>query len=284
MILKGMLGSVVLAGLAAVAAINVVGLDSAITTVAAWRNRAREAWEGDKSEIQQAAEIGVRIDQLRNERTRVGKNLAAIEVKLDDCGARAKRIENELEQEEELLARARGLLASAKDEFVIGGRTYAPADVSADASARLEHCQRLQVQLAQVREQSKQLTAVLRDGQEAVREAHEQEQTLQARLDSLRTRLDQAQLRQRMADLTAGLRGSSEDRPAAKLLASLESLDTKVRVLEREIGQDAARETTGLIDWDGKRTARTSREIRTSIDLYFDRQDGANVDRQPTTR
>ena len=271
--------TVLLGVMAALAAGGLFGFDSALVSAAAIRNRFIAAWENGKSELQQAAEIGVRVDAQNGECARMDKRLATIEVTLETCRAKAKQLEGELEQEEELLGRARMLLASSKDRIVIGGRAYTPDEVTADAGTRVEYCKRLQAKLAQTREQGKQLAAVLREGQEAVRVAREQQQTLQARLDALRTRLDQAQLRQRMADLTQGLRGSSSD-CSAKLSESLESLDTKVRVLEREIQQDAASAATGLIDWDGKRSPRTSREVRASIDEYFSSQeDEADVDR-----
>ena len=271
--------TVLLGVMAALAAGGLFGFDSALVSAAAIRNRFIAAWENGKSELQQAAEIGVRVDAQNGECARMDKRLATIEVTLETCREKAKQLESELEQEEELLGRARMLLASPKDRIVIGGRAYTPDEVTADAGTRVEYCKRLQAKLAQTREQGKQLAAVLREGQEAVRVAREQQQTLQARLDALRTRLDQAQLRQRMADLTQGLRGSSSD-CSAKLSESLESLDTKVRVLEREIQQDAASAATGLIDWDGKRSPRTSREVRASIDEYFSSQeDEADVDR-----
>ena len=145
MILKGFLGTVVLAALAAGTAISVVGFDSAITTVAASRDRAREAWEDTKARSS-------RPWKSASGSSNCGTNgRGSAEPDSDRSDARkppvkAKRVESELEQEEELLARGRLLLASPKDEFVIGGRTYAPADVSEGLTKeQISHRRRLPI-------------------------------------------------------------------------------------------------------------------------------------------
>lgn len=277
MILKKLFGTCVLAGLVLAVGTYTLGWDSLVTSVTAVRDQIRSAINYAKSEPQQAAEIAVQLERVSEAIIRGQKKLAEIAATLEEWREKQPRLEDELARQEEFLSRARTLLHTSKDSFLIGGRRYSREELSADAVARVNRCKSLKAQLQQTREQIEQLERALREGQAAVSQAQQEAQTLESRLAVMKTRIERVQLQEQMAKVVGRLRVSAQlDGAAAKLVERLDDLDVKLRAKELQIEQDAvSRQAGGLVDWENKRPAAS--DARALVDEWFDSQQDADV-------
>jgi phage shock protein A len=230
------------------------------TTLRGAREVAKGVFEDNKTDVQRAAEIRVGLKDLDDRIFSFGDKLAEVEIRARAAERRAGEVEQELEKQRGLLTRARELLDGEQDSYCIGGRTYARAEVNADALARLARCEQLTKQLTFERQVVKQLGEAVQEARTNLARARQVRLEKTAELTALEARLDNAKLLQQVNELAGELKAAPLG-PETDLAQKFESFERRVASVERRARAAEADNRGGVVlDWDSNKGAPEARD------------------------
>lgn len=241
----------ILAGIAALLVIGfmVLGPDEASTTVRGARDVARDEIEKAKPDVQRAAELKVLLRDSAGQAQSYAEKLSDLENRAATARKRADSIRVRIGQQRTTVAKAKQLLGSEDDSFVIAGRRYSRTEVVADALERVERADQLRDRLQQQEQLMDQLNHAAREGRGNLEQAKALHTQMATDLAAMEVRLASAKLLVEVNQLTRELEGSQWE-PQTELGRKFAMFKQRVESVERtvEYFDDGAGEE-GLIDW-----------------------------------
>jgi chromosome segregation ATPase len=219
---------------------------SSVSVRALWR-RAAEQVEQAKSAEQMASEIEVHLGEM-------DEHVVRYEVKLMKAQRQSKALAEQIgklgqarDSKLASLKKARELLSSKQDLYVIAERQWSRQEIEADVDLRLKELKGTQERLALKETNLKALDEAIAQGRKLLGEARAQRAAKVAELQTLRMRLANAQQLAEIKEITKELAGTgltSGDTGFRKTWESL--LD---RVNECEIALDSPNRRPGTIHY-----------------------------------
>lgn len=199
-------------------------------------------------------------------------------------GTQAAAIQEELDSQKAILAKAKQFLDSSEEKFEIGGRTYTRAELTMDASARLKRSEQLAKDLQLQEDLAAQLANAEKEGRQNLAKAREVRREKANELQVLEARLTNARLIQQVADLTREL-SQSPTGPDSELAKAFDSFEKRVGRLERKaLNAQHGTHDPALIDWEGSTPNEASKIsdqiaafLSTKVTPVEDPTAGANV-------
>jgi hypothetical protein len=198
----------------------------------------------------------------------VGKmadNLAANEIRLED-------MQKQFQAEKLLLARIKPMLEQDSTRFEVAGRYYTKDEIIADGKLHLGRCERLETQVACQQKLVQQLRKALEEGRANLAKAKTTKQDLIGELESLKTRLSNARVRQELGELAAVL-DKAPLGPDSELARSMGELQDRVRRAENNADYLALESKQGgIVQWNG---GATPEDVTQAINRYLQKQPNA---------
>jgi hypothetical protein len=251
-----------------VLALVIIGPRSLWTTLRGTREVIHNAIEEGKSDVQQAAEIRIGLQELDDKIFRFDSTMAEVEGRAQAARQRVQETEQELATQKDLLARAKKLLDEPKDTYRVAGRSYTRAEVNADALARLSHCKQLLKQLDFDRQVARQLGDAVKEARTNLAKAQQVRQEKASQLVTLEARLENARLLEQVNELTRELKTSPLG-PQTELAQKFEAFERRVATVERRIRTSGGGPAESpIIDW--KNGSGTVAEARDAIARFLD--------------
>ena len=151
--------------------------------------------------------------------------------------------------EKKLLIKIKELLDNKKEKYVIGGQEYSFAEVSNDALSRVEACKKMEQDIGFQGSIVRDLTKAMGQGKKLIAEARTKHSELSAKLEHLKARNQNANIRLEVATLTAGLTDASFA-PNSELVKSFKNYEDRVSQKEsRAAAMLSQANTAHLIDY-----------------------------------
>ena len=197
--------------------------------------------------------------------TTVGKmadQLASSEVRLED-------LQKQFQAEKALLGRIKGMLEQNSSRYEVAGRFYTKEEFVADGKMHLARCERLEAQVASQQKLAQQLRKGLEEGRANLAKAKATKQEMINELESLKTRLVNAKVRQELGEFTAVL-DKAPVGPDSELARNMEELQNRVRRAESNADYLAIESRGGgIVQWNG---GPAPEDVSTAIDRFLQKQ------------
>lgn len=238
------IGALVVLALAAV----ILGPQKVRSHVLAGRDRISAGVDDVSSDAQEAARIQVMLRGFDEDVLEYQDKLADVESQLVEDRRAVQRLETEIGNQRDILAKEREMLKQDKPSYQIQGKAYSRRQVEEDALSRISHAKSLEQQLDLKRQVVVSLEAALSDGRTNLGKAMTARREKVEELKVLEARLRNARVLSQVAEIAKDL----GEAPLTPLGKALHHFEKRVRDAERRNDVLATEARGGLvIDWEG---------------------------------
>lgn len=230
-----------------------LGPTTVVSHLRATREVVRNELQGMSHDVQEAARIRVLLRDMVGQLLDYQGKIEDVSVRAEAAETAAQRARRELDKQQELLTRAKGLLDEGRPQYQIGGKTYTRQQLCDDANVRLAQSKQLQATLALQDEIGAKLRAAERQGRANLRKAEQLKLERESELKELETRLANAGLLQKVNELAGNL-GDDPLGPQTELGEAFAEFRKRTRTAERQADYLAVESNGGLlVDWNAER-------------------------------
>ena len=233
-----------------VAAVVVLGGEKTLSYLRGGRILASEHVDANSPMRLEAARVRALLDGSRQKAVAYEDRVFDLQGRAETSSQTVASLRAKLADEKRALEKARGLLAEARESYVISGRTYSHNEVSADAMKRIEECRRLEQDIAFQESLARDLAQGQEQGRKNLSEARRSLKQLETELARLETRNVNADVRLEIAALANGVSGAPIGAESSELDRAFKNYERRVSQKERQAASRLATANTAhMIDY-----------------------------------
>ena len=268
-----LIGTLVVLALASV----ILGPRKVLSHMVAGRELISSSVDEVSSDAQQAARIRVLLQGLDDDILEYQDKLADVEWQLADDRRVLQRLEAEIGNQREILAKERAMLQQDMPSYEIQGKVYSSRKVEEDALSRISHTKSLEQQFDLKRQVVARLEAALNEGRTNLAKAMTARREKVEELKVLEARLRNARVLSQVAEIAKDL-GEAPLAPQSELGKALRTFEKRVRDAERRNDVLSTEARGGMvIDWEGGSDLSASQALDEFLDSPRGDQDSAST-------
>lgn len=245
----------------------VLGPRAVWSHVAASRQVAKEAIERGAPDAELLARLRILVNKLAQAGDEYRAELGLVQHKHDQLIADKEKAERQLKSERDILGRAQEVLVSGQADVKIGNRLFTIEQVQADCALRLEHCQRLDAEVALKAKALDSLATTIARGRAKLNELESVRKSKLSEIESLEVRLQNAGMLAEVNAWTSRLEQTPEGL-GQDFVAGIDELQRRVLTLESQADMSGERLAgPSIIDWTEPR--ESSADLAGEISRYL---------------